>query len=839
MRSINLGVIVKQQPTTTITVVLPEADATATAMVSTGASTSCAAIPPSYGDRSTRFVVNLPPGQYALFVDSTVRPGQAGSFSITASAETTFWSVAHPDPQTTPRPWQLSTGTAVTLDDPKDPWPKPAALPMPGVAANDAVQTSQMAKVMSNLLDSDSGRGADPTKRAHTVHALLIGIDYYPPGSGSDGAHYSELRGCVNDILEVEQLLKSKLGELAVTRLLAPRPDGAQRDLAIAPHEVPTYDNIVAAWRRVIEAAGPDDLVYIHYSGHGGRAKTLFSEIKASGVDESLVPCDINQQHHYLRDVEMAVLLQRLVDRDIKTVVVLDSCHSGSFTRGDQARLRTRADGLVDLAPRHGDARASAVASFDELARMARKLETDTTGLTWKLAPGGRLTSPLTVIAACAPTEGAYEYAPDHGTVCGALTYHWRHALAQVRPGAGVTYRQVFAQVLAGVQSVFLQQTPVLLGEPDRLVFGMDVLATRPALQVREVHHDQISLDGGAALHLDVGATLAIVPPDQLPELVELAELPAVEVISLSGFSARARRIPGTGRPDAVIAVGSRAVMRSYSVCMQRKVRIAAPPPFADALASQIAADRAGLLAITTADDADLQVLLSAEAEVAEIADASGAVFPKVPFASLSAADAAETTARQLLHLARYSNLRAFVNRDPHAPLAGLLDAGLHKLGIADAEAAGVLHVMEDEQFEIRITNRSSAPLTYYLLNLRPDWSVALLDPDGGILGPGQTAHRYLRGALPDAVDTHCRDVIMVLATRTAVDAPLLTLEPLGAPRLPRGLRRAQESALESLMRVLQDPTGEAIRHARLDETPSSGWFVVQTEFETRRAPRP
>jgi len=836
MRSINLGVIVKQQPTTTMTVVLPAPDPTATAMVAAGSDKPFVSIQRSDSPAGAQFEVKLPPGDYVLVADSTIRPGEAGIFTVTTDAEATFWSAAHPDPGTSPRPWQLSVGTVVALNDPKDPWPKPSPSPLPPSTAAILIQGSRILTTMNGLIDANAGRGADPTHPTPKVHALLIGIDRYEPGPGQGAAHYSDLQGCVTDILETEKVLRDKVADVEITLLLAPRAGGPGHERKIAPDNVPTYANIVAAWRRVTEAAGPDDIVYIQYSGHGGRVKTLFPDIRVRGIDESLVPCDINDGEHgrYLRDVEMALLLQRLADRGINTTVVLDSCHSGSFTRGDQAWPRTRADGLVDLEVRGSDVLGSAVASAEELIAVAQALETNVTGATWKLDSRGRMTSPITVIAACGPTEAAYEYVSEAGAIRGALTSFWLRALAQFRPGVKTTYRDAFARVLSGVRGMFTNQTPMLLGEPDRVVLGTEVLATRPALRVSEVQGDIVTIDAGASLQIDEGTTLAIVRVDQLPELVDLAGLVAVEVFDHTGTTALARRIPGTGN-NAAIEVGDRAVLRSYPLRIQRGVWIQAPTPFAEALAAAIAADPTKLLRVSTTG-VDFQVKIDPTSLVAEITLANGMALPHVPRTPVALPSAVTTIVGQLVHLARYSNMQAFSNDDPNAPLASLFSAELFNLERPDEHVTGVFGAAQGVSFGLRLTNRSSSPLIFYQLDLQPDWSIVLFDPDGGIVEAGKTVTPHLHGWVDDPLDQSSRDVITVLATREPVDASLLTLAAMGAPALLRGPRGDNDPPLQELMRILQDPL-HAARNAAPDATPSTGWIVAQVEFETTRPP--
>jgi hypothetical protein len=134
--------------------------------------------------------------------------------------------------------------------------------------------------------------------------ALLIGVDYYFRNTVPDAPSYSSLRGCVRDINYVDEYLKLKLGipSTNIIKLTASSPNsnednmtnGATSGPLEAPEKWPTYENIIAAFNRVIEVAKAGDQVYIHYSGHGGRVPTLTPEQKGlDGLDETLVPTNI------------------------------------------------------------------------------------------------------------------------------------------------------------------------------------------------------------------------------------------------------------------------------------------------------------------------------------------------------------------------------------------------------------------------------------------------------------------------------------------------------------------------------------------------------------------
>ncbi|KAF6824114.1 hypothetical protein CPLU01_11043 [Colletotrichum plurivorum] len=85
---------------------------------------------------------------------------------------------------------------------------------------------------------------------------------------------------------------------------------------------LPTFDNIVPAFKTLADGAQPGDFIYIHYSGHGSlRSPTGFPNLKGENLE-------------YLFDVEIAFLLKQTADKSATITLVLDCCHSGGATQG-------------------------------------------------------------------------------------------------------------------------------------------------------------------------------------------------------------------------------------------------------------------------------------------------------------------------------------------------------------------------------------------------------------------------------------------------------------------------------------------------------------------------
>src|SRR5712692_1768831 len=295
-------------------------------------------------------------------------------------------------------------------------------------------------------------------------YALLIGINYYLPNALPHGS-YQSLEGCVRDITEVERFLRSTLHlpDMQIVKLQASRGRKGPRETR---EQWPTYENMVAAFQNITQMAQAGDQVYIHYSGHGGRAKTQFPELKGEhGFDEALVPMDIGYPTtDYLRDVEIARLLKTMIDRGLIVTVVLDSCHSGSATRGGGDRVR----GLPTIDPTIRPSQ-NLVATREVLIETWHQLHGGTSrgfmlGSGWLPE-----VKDYVLLAACRATESAYEHSFSGVGKHGVLTYWFLDALKQLTPG--LTYKQLHDRMVAKVHSEFVLQTPQLQGDGARTVF--------------------------------------------------------------------------------------------------------------------------------------------------------------------------------------------------------------------------------------------------------------------------------------------------------------------------------------------------------------------------------
>jgi len=167
---------------------------------------------------------------------------------------------------------------------------------------------------------------AQPTGRKL---ALLVGINTYPSGINA-------LNGCLTDVEMQSELLQYRYGFNA-------------KDILILTDETqqrqPTRQNILTAFEEhLIKQAKPGDVVVFHYSGHGGLVRDP-QPLDDQKNDGSLIPADCTLRNRNDIMGRTLFLLSSQLQTDNFTMV-LDSCHSGGGTRGNQViRALVRRDG--------------------------------------------------------------------------------------------------------------------------------------------------------------------------------------------------------------------------------------------------------------------------------------------------------------------------------------------------------------------------------------------------------------------------------------------------------------------------------------------------------------
>jgi len=204
---------------------------------------------------------------------------------------------------------------------------------------------------------------AGPILPSGVRKALLIGCNY--PGTRC------ALRGCVNDVLKMRELLLSQGfpdSKIVVLRddqrarrrasssarvggsTVWPRFLGARRGDAVrvrreedkkaparrAPRRPsaggnpnqPTKARILHELRALVAGARRGDCLFFHYSGHGGQQRDTGGD-EEDGYDETILPCDFKRSGQITDDVLFELVVKPLPE-GVKLTSVMDCCHSGT-----------------------------------------------------------------------------------------------------------------------------------------------------------------------------------------------------------------------------------------------------------------------------------------------------------------------------------------------------------------------------------------------------------------------------------------------------------------------------------------------------------------------------
>lgn len=370
------------------------------------------------------------------------------------------------------------------------------------------------------------------TAQESVRRALLIGINEY---AASD---LPDLRGAVNDTVLMRQVLVTRYGF-------------SPRDIKVLTDAQATREAILSSLRELVAAAGPRDVVYIHYSGHGSQVEDFSGdENEQNGMDETIVPHDGRTGDVAdITDDELGEIIGRLETRE--AVIVLDSCHSGTGTRSSKVIPRSIPnDNRTGLYRRQGEIGTRGEVLLDWVGHI--------------LLTG----APANQNALDGPVDGDYR---------GFFSY----ALAKVmdKLGPGATPSDIHTGV-NGIYQTIQDELGILLPDPQFEASREDLAsaifpsllgqetgpaAARTYVEVEPLDSRRVRLLRGATLGASPDSYWAIYPPGER-DFRPGGGLATAQVTSYEGRHALAALIDN---PQATIRRASRAI------------RIVASPPSA------------------------------------------------------------------------------------------------------------------------------------------------------------------------------------------------------------------------------------------------------------------
>jgi hypothetical protein len=359
--------------------------------------------------------------------------------------------------------------------------------------------------------------------------ALLIGVnDYLANDSGAERAEGSwvpeDLQGAVNDISLMQQVLVSRFGF---------EPQNIQR----LEDAAATRSRLLQTLEQFVADTAADDIVYIHFSGHGSQVEDQDGD-EPDGLDETILPYDARTDGVAdITDDELQRIFARLPAGN--SLIVLDSCHSGTATRGSSA-LRARSVPL--------DARGELYAGLPPASRPASQ-------------------PAYVLMTGAADYQSALDGPLDEGRHYGLFTLSLGRSLSRVPQGASAADLHAEArremERIGAEFGLFAVPEAQLEGDPGRV--GQGILGETRALASRSTARlawlsvtpdsaTRVRLVGARTLAARAGSVWALYPPGET-RFVPGAAFSTVVISHIEGEDALAEL---DARID--IAPGSRAI---------------------------------------------------------------------------------------------------------------------------------------------------------------------------------------------------------------------------------------------------------------------------------------
>jgi ABC exporter DevA family ATP-binding subunit len=408
-------------------------------------------------------------------------------------------------------------------------------------------------------------------------------------------------------------------------------------------------------------------------------------------------------------------------------------------------------------------------------------------------------------LAACRPSEFAYEYAVNGGQRHGALTYWTIDTLSSTT--SVLNYKSLYNRVKAMVQSNFPQQLPMLIGDSDRLVFGIESAYLPYTVTVINVDQErqQVTLDAGLAQGLSSGTRFAIYPLNTTDfadktKQVAIAEITA-EIEADRAIAKILKTDEGGIEIRGKIEPGVSAVMVTAPINLIRRVRLFNEKQEgdkenelpSDLVNKQTAAlekvrqalsGNGWLVEVKPEEEAHYQVAVGRNGEY-EICIGMPIANLRPPL-MINDSQAPQEVIKRLVHLSKYQAVQALDN--PASELTDYLEFELcdrQKNSFPDRQN---LTLQPGEVAYLRVKNTFSQPLNLAVLDLEPTWEISQIPIQGENssffpLQPNQQAYTKLRFKLPENGYNQAKETLKLFATKGLANFQWLIL-----PSLDNGL---------------------------------------------------
>ncbi len=308
-------------------------------------------------------------------------------------------------------------------------------------------------------------------------HALIIAVGDYPEAGG-----WPDIAS-TNDIAHV----KATLDVL----------NFKSSDITVVKNAQATKEGILNAFDALERKVNPGDFVLIHFSGHGQQIVDDNNE-EIDQLDEAIVPYDspldfeqgVYEGERLIRDDEIGIVtdaIRKKLRSDGRLVLIMDSCHSGSGTRGfGNSRGTTKL-----MAPKN-------FKKSNTSERSVGLVRSDKAGL-----------APMASFFGSSSRELNYETLDEDLKPVGSLSFCFYSTLAKVDPS--ISFESLFQRVRYLMKDKAPRQNPLWEGQGQISFLGNEIKKSVSIFDVSSFLSDTKALvKAGTLMDIYEGSELEI-----------------------------------------------------------------------------------------------------------------------------------------------------------------------------------------------------------------------------------------------------------------------------------------------------------------------------------------
>lgn len=136
--------------------------------------------------------------------------------------------------------------------------------------------------------------------------AFLVGINY----TGTS----SQLRGCVNDVNDLKEMLTTKYNY-------------SSSNILTLTDSQATKQNIMTRLTQLLQSCQAGETLFFSFSGHGYFWNDIYKKDEIDGKDELIVTVD----NYAIVDDELKYIIDTYLKANVTLIALFDNCHSGTI----------------------------------------------------------------------------------------------------------------------------------------------------------------------------------------------------------------------------------------------------------------------------------------------------------------------------------------------------------------------------------------------------------------------------------------------------------------------------------------------------------------------------